>query len=72
MYVETWVDSCDITKVKYPSVVKGAAAVAQGATGRYCEVIWIGPEYIAECGLTVHTREEAYAIVKKEGGYADF
>ena len=72
MYVETWVDSCDITKVKYPSVVKGAAAVAQGATGRYREVIWIGPEYIAERGLTVHTREEAYAIVKKEGGYADF
>ena len=72
MYVETWVDSRDITKVKYPSVVKGAAAVAQGATGRYCEVIWIGPEYIAERGLTVHTREEAYAIVKKEGGYADF
>ena len=72
MYVETWVDSCDITKVKYPSVVKGAAAVAQGATGRYCEVIWIGPEYIAERGLTVHTREEAYAIVEKEGGYADF
>ena len=72
MYVETWVDSCDITKVKYPSVVKGAAAVAQGATGRYCEVIWIGPEYIAERGLTVLSREEAYAIVKKEGGYADF
>jgi hypothetical protein len=72
MYVETWVDSCDITKVKYPSVVKGAAAVAQGATGRYCEVIWIGPEYIAERGLKVHTRKEAYAIVEKEGGYADF
>jgi lipocalin len=72
MYVETWVDSCDITKVKYPSVVKGAAAVAQGATGRYCEVIWIGPEYIAERGLTVLSREEAYAIVEKEGGYADF
>jgi len=72
MYVETWVDSCDITKRNYDSVVLGAAAVAQGATGRYCEVIWIGPEYIAERGLTVHTREEAYAIVEKEGGYADF
>jgi hypothetical protein len=52
--------------------VKGAAGVAQGATGRYCEVIHIGPEYIAERGLTVLSREEAYAIVEKGGGYADF
>jgi hypothetical protein len=32
----------------------------------------VGPEYIAEKGLVVKTREEAYALVEKEGGYADF
>jgi hypothetical protein len=72
MYVETYVPCCDLTKRKYDGAVKGAAAVAQGATGRWCEVIWVGPEYIAEKGLKVLSREEAYAIVEKEGGDADF
>lgn len=72
MYVETYVSSCDFSGTKYDGAVKGAAAVAQGATGRWCEVIHVGPEYIAEKGLVVKTREEAYAIVEKEGGYADF
>jgi hypothetical protein len=72
MYVETWVTTCDFTNTDYDNVVKGAAAVCQGATGRWCEVMHVGPEYIAEKGLVVKTREEAYALVEKEGGYADF
>ena len=72
MYVESYVPECDITGVKYSSAVKGAAAIARGATGRYCEVLWVGPEYIVEGGLTVITKDEAYAVVEKEGGYADF
>jgi hypothetical protein len=72
MYVEGFVPECDLTKVKYPSVVKGAHVVARGATGRYCAVLYVGPEAIAEQGLKVITAKEAYAIVEKEGGYADF
>jgi len=73
MYVETYVTSCDLSGVKYPSAVKGCAAIAQGATGRYCEVIHFGPEYIAEHGLKVLSREEAIAIIEERGdGYADF
>jgi hypothetical protein len=72
MYVSAYVPECDITGVKYPSDVKGAYAVARGATGRYCAVLYVGPEYIAERGLVVKTYEEAIAIVEAEGGYADF
>lgn len=72
MYVETYVNTCDFSGTKYDGAVKGAAAVCQGATGRWCEVLWVGPEYIDEKGLKVLSREEAYAIVENEGGYADF
>ena len=72
MYVEGFVPECDLTKVKYPSAVKGAYAVARGATGRYCAVLYVGPEVIAEKEYKVLTREEAFAIIEKEGGYADF
>ena len=72
MFVENYVPECDLTKRVYPSVVKGAYAVAQGATGRWCAVMYAGPEVIAEKGWEVLTREEAYAKIEKEGGYADF
>ena len=50
------------------------AAIARGATGRYCEVIW----FCKECaGVTAEhpaiTREEAYKRIEELGnGYADF
>jgi hypothetical protein len=72
MYVSAYVPECDITGVKYSSAVRGAYAVARGATGRYCAVLYIGPEAIAEQDLVVKTYEEAVAIVEAEGGYADF
>ena len=72
MFVENYVPECDITKTVYPSCVKGAYAVAQGATGRWCAVLYVGPEVIAEKGYKVLTREEAFALIEKEGGYADF
>jgi hypothetical protein len=72
MYVSAYVPECDITGVKYSSAVRGAYAVARGATGRYCAVLYIGPEAIEEKGLVVKTYEEAVAIVKAEGGFVDF
>lgn len=72
MYVESYVPMCDVKNIRYPSCVKGAYAVARGATGRYCAVLYVGPEAIAEEGLKVKTREEAYALIEKEGGYPDF
>lgn len=72
MYVEAFVPMCDVNNIKYPQAVKGAYVVARGATGRYCAVLYVGPEAIAEEGLVVKTYEEAVAIAEAEGGFVDF
>jgi hypothetical protein len=75
MFVEKMVTECDFTGVKYDKPVKGAAAVSRGATGRYCEVMWAGPEFLARENLEseVYTVDEAYAkIAEMADGYADF
>lgn len=72
MYVRESVPECDITGKKYEANVQGAYAVAQGATGRWCCVMYIGPEYLAERGLPTISRDEAYALIEKQGGWAEF
>ena len=72
MYVRESVTECDITGKKYEACVEGAHAVAQGATGRWCCVMYIGPEYIAERGLVTISRDEAYAEIEKKGGWPEF
>lgn len=73
MWMKENVTSCDFTDRKYPGPVEGAWALAQGATGRYCCVMWAGPEYIAEHGIKPLTREEAEARVEaQDGAWVDF
>ena len=72
MYVSAMIPCCDFTKRDYDECVNGALVVAQGATGRWCAVMYAGPEFIAEKGIKPITFDEAYARVEKEGGYADF
>ena len=45
MYVEMQVPMCDFTGTRYDGEVKGAGAVAQGASGRWCVVMYAGPEF---------------------------
>jgi hypothetical protein len=73
MYVQAMVRECDFSDRKYEVPVMGAMAVARGASGRYCPVMFVGPEILAEHGVTPLTEEEAYAKIKLNGdGYADF
>lgn len=72
MLVARQVSNCDITGITYPEPVDGAAVVAQGATGRWCEVLWIGPEQIKAEGHTLKTYEEAVAYAEMRGGEIDF
>jgi hypothetical protein len=73
MYVQAMVRECDFSDRKYEVPVLGAMAVARGASGRYCPVMFVGPEILAQHGVTALTEEEAYAKIKLNGdGYADF
>ena len=72
MFITRFVPECDITNKTYNPPVAGAAAIAQGATGRWCEVMWFGPEYIAEQGIKPISYEEAVAKCTEIGGEIDF
>lgn len=72
MFVEAFVPSCDITDTVYAKPVKGAYALAQGATGRWCCVMYVGPEYLEEKSIKVLTRDEAEAKCEAIGGEIDF
>lgn len=74
MIIATLVSSCDITGQDFGEYVDGVAFIAQGATGRWCEVLWGGPEQLAKAKAegSLLTREEAYAEINRLGGYPDF
>lgn len=73
MFMKALVNECDFTGTKYDSPVEGAWCLAQGATGRYCCVMYAGPEFLASNSYTLLTREEAEAQVEKEeGAWVDF
>jgi len=73
MWMKEYVRNCDFTDRKYDEPVEGAWALAQGASGRYCCVMWAGPEYVAEHGIQTISREEAEARVEaQEGAWVDF
>ena len=72
MFVEAMVRECDLTSVKYSTPVKGAWILAQGATGRWCTVMFVGPEAIAKEGYQVISYEDAVARATALGGEIDF
>ena len=73
MFVQRSVRECDFTDKKYSKPVQGAAVIARGATGRYCEVVWAGPEYLASIGAEVLSYEQAVAEVHRRGdGWVEF
>lgn len=71
MIIARKVTNCDFTDRVYATPVDGLAFIARGATGRYCEVMWCGPEYAKEMGYTPIPYGEAVAKAE-QNGYADF
>lgn len=66
------VTSCDISQQQYPSPVAGAAYLSRGATGRWCEVLHIGPEQLAarvRQGVPVLTHDDAVQRIMAMPGH---
>ena len=73
MFVKSFVPCCDVTDRQYSGPVAGAIAVARGESGRYCAVMYFGPEYLEAQGIEPMTREEAIEKIELRGdGYVDF
>lgn len=72
MFVQALVPNCDFEDIQYEQPVKGAWAVAQGATGRWCCVMYVGPEWLEKSGQKVLTYDEAVAQAERLGGEIDF
>jgi hypothetical protein len=71
MYIYGLVSECDQTGKKYHPEVMGVWALAQGATGRFCPVLWFGPEYAESAGLEVITIAAAERLAEEKGGWLD-
>jgi hypothetical protein len=73
MYVIGMVPSCDFTDTTYPEPVQGAHVIARGYSGRYCVVMYAGPEWLAKSGIVPLSYSEAVSTVLKNGdGYVEF
>jgi hypothetical protein len=63
--------SCDFTDKTYPDGVQGAYALAQGATGRICCVMYVGPEFLAKNKITSVSYEQAEKWAESINGWLE-
>lgn len=71
MFIKQMIKECDFTGRVYDTYVEGAGALAQGATGRMCVVLYAGPEYLAENQITIMTMDEAESWAAANDGWLD-
>jgi len=72
MYIEAYVTQCDITDVMYDKPVKGAYALARGATGRWCPVLAFGPEATEQHAIDLYEVETARELIEARGDWLDY
>jgi hypothetical protein len=59
MFITGKVTECDFTQREYAEPVYGAHCISQGATGRFCCVMYAGPEYLRRENIKPISRHEA-------------
>ena len=72
MMVVGMVPECDFDGIKFDAPVEGAWLVMPGATGRWCPVMYAGPDAAARLGYEVLSPAEAVARIEAQGGFPDF
>jgi len=76
MIIFKTVRQCDFTGQDFDNPVEGIAYIAQGATGRWCEVMHGGPkelERLLEAGEEILNVATARQLIKESGdGWSDF
>ena len=73
-FIAGLVNECDYTERKYNSYINGAWIVAQSATGRYCAVMYVGPEYIKKFEIKLANADDIRKEIESfnDGSTADF
>ena len=65
-----------MTRTKYDREVEGAHVISRSAVGRHTCVLYAGPEYLADKGITPLSYDaaiaEASSYIDVNGGYIDF
>jgi hypothetical protein len=74
MMVFGTITECDITGTKYPRPIQGIHCLARGATGRWCCVMYIGPDSPTWVSHIPHviSVEEAAAKIESMGDWLDY
>lgn len=69
--MKAMVTTCDLNTIDYDEPVEGAHVIVRGATGRWCCVMWAGPEYLDENNIKTITRGEVEDfIIECDGEHA--
>jgi|3_EtaG_2_1085321.scaffolds.fasta_scaffold404139_1 hypothetical protein len=73
MYLKHKVPECDFKNIKYDEPVDGAYVLCRGATGRWCPVMFAGPEWLEENDIELVNFEEAeeYIISRNPHDYLE-
>lgn len=73
MYVEGYIPCCDYTGETFNEEVKGIHCIAQGATGRWCTVMYMCDDYAKKHNIVPISYDEAVARIQNSGsGWVDF
>jgi len=69
MIIKKMVTECDLTNKHYENEVQGGAVIAEGADGKWAEVLHVGPEEIEKRGESPVSLEEALVKIEESGGW---